>query len=199
MSINGAPVIAATVVAVDVGKNRAALLATDADRRRLLGPVEFAMTAPGLAAPVRIWDASGSGNPVGDPLTGHFHGVWAVAVGRLGERDVIVGGSSDDTVRIWDTGGNPLGNRLIGHTSRVNTVAVGRLGERDVIVSGGNDDTVRIWDSTWNPLGDPLIGHISSVSAVAVGRLGDRDVIVSGSQDNRFGSGTPSGTRSGHR
>jgi len=34
--------MAATVVAVDVGKKTAALLATDADRRRLLGPVDFA-------------------------------------------------------------------------------------------------------------------------------------------------------------
>ena len=49
MSINGAPVVAATVVAVDVGKNRAALSVTDADRCRLLGPVDFAMTAPALA------------------------------------------------------------------------------------------------------------------------------------------------------
>ena len=47
MSINGAPVMAATVVAVDVGKNTAALSVTDAERRRLFGPVDFAMTAPG--------------------------------------------------------------------------------------------------------------------------------------------------------
>ena len=50
MSINGAPVMAATVVAVDVGKNTAALSVTDADRRRLFGPVDFAMTAPAVAA-----------------------------------------------------------------------------------------------------------------------------------------------------
>ena len=50
MSINGAPVTAVTVVAVDVGKNRAALSVTDPDRRRLLGPVDFAMTAPALTA-----------------------------------------------------------------------------------------------------------------------------------------------------
>jgi transposase len=50
MSVNGVPVMAATVVAVDVGKNRAALLVTDAGRRRLFGPVDFAMTAVGVAA-----------------------------------------------------------------------------------------------------------------------------------------------------
>jgi hypothetical protein len=48
MSVNGAPVMAATVVAVDVGKNKAALAVTGADRHRLFGPAEFAMTAPAL-------------------------------------------------------------------------------------------------------------------------------------------------------
>ena len=38
MSINGAPVMAASVVAVDVGKNKAALSVTSADRHRLFGP-----------------------------------------------------------------------------------------------------------------------------------------------------------------
>ena len=50
MSINGAPVMAASVVAVDVGKNTAALSVTNAERRRLLGPVDFAMTAPAVTA-----------------------------------------------------------------------------------------------------------------------------------------------------
>jgi transposase len=52
MSINGAPVMAATVVAVDVGKNTAVLSVTDSARQRFLGPVEFAMTAPAVAAVV---------------------------------------------------------------------------------------------------------------------------------------------------
>jgi transposase len=50
MSINSAPMMAATVVAVDVGKNTAALSVTDAARRRLLGPINFAMTAVAVSA-----------------------------------------------------------------------------------------------------------------------------------------------------
>jgi hypothetical protein len=50
MSFNGAPVMAASVVAVDVGKNMAALSVTSPDRQRLFGPTDFAMTAPALAA-----------------------------------------------------------------------------------------------------------------------------------------------------
>ena len=84
MSINGAPVMAATVVAVDVGKNKAVLSVTDAARRRLLGPVEFAMTAPALAAVVeRVWAVlPGAAVRVGVEAAGHYHrpllgsGVW---------------------------------------------------------------------------------------------------------------------------
>ncbi len=53
MSINVASASSATVVvAVDVGKNTVALSVTDAERRRLFGPVDFAMTSPGLASVV---------------------------------------------------------------------------------------------------------------------------------------------------
>ena len=73
MSVNGAPVMAAAVVAVDVGKKTAAVSVTDAAWYRLLGPVEFAMTAPGLAVvlqrvcavlpdtPVRVGGGGGRG------------------------------------------------------------------------------------------------------------------------------------------
>jgi len=84
MSINGAPVMAATVVAVDVGKNKAALSVTDAARHRLLGPAEFAMTAPALAAVVeRVWAVlPDAAVKVGVEAAGHYHrpllgsGVW---------------------------------------------------------------------------------------------------------------------------
>jgi transposase len=85
MSINGAPVMAATVVAVDVGKNTAVLSVTDAARRRLFGPVEFAMTAPAVAAVVeRVCAVLLPAGPVkvGVEAAGHYHrpllgsGVW---------------------------------------------------------------------------------------------------------------------------
>jgi len=75
MSINGAPVMAASVVAVDVGKNRAALSATDADRRRLFGPVDFAMTAPAFAAVLERVCAvlPAAAVTVGIEAAGHYH------------------------------------------------------------------------------------------------------------------------------
>jgi transposase len=84
MSFNGAPVKAASVVAVDVGKKTAALSVTDAGRRRLLGPVDFAMTAPAVAAVLERVCAvlPAAAVKVGIEAAGHYHrpllaaGVW---------------------------------------------------------------------------------------------------------------------------
>jgi transposase len=84
MTFNGAPVKAASVVAVDVGKKIAALSVTDADRRRLLGPVDFAMTAPALTAVLERVCAvlPPAAVKVGVEAAGHYHqpllaaGVW---------------------------------------------------------------------------------------------------------------------------
>jgi transposase len=84
MSINGASVMAATVVAVDVGKNTAALSVTDEARRRLLGPINFAMTAAAVSAVVdRVCGVlPAAAVQVGVEAAGHYHrpllapGVW---------------------------------------------------------------------------------------------------------------------------
>jgi transposase len=76
--------MAASVVAVDVGKNTAALSITSADRQRLFGPVGFVMTAPALAAVLeRVWAVLPAGPvKVGVEAAGHYHrpllgsGVW---------------------------------------------------------------------------------------------------------------------------
>jgi len=65
------------VVAVDVGKTSVALSVTGVGRRRLLGPVEFAMTGPGLASVVGqicgVLPASTGAVKVGVEAAGHYH------------------------------------------------------------------------------------------------------------------------------
>jgi transposase len=74
VSVQVAPVV---VVAVDVGKTAAALSATDEGRRRLLGPVEFAMTRSALAEVVgRLRAVLPAGRVrvrVGVEAAGHYH------------------------------------------------------------------------------------------------------------------------------
>jgi WD40 repeat protein len=60
-----------------------------------------------------------------------------------GDRDVIVSGSDDQTVRVWDAvTGDPVGGPLAGHDGPVTSVAIGRAGNMDIIASGSDDRTV---------------------------------------------------------
>jgi transposase len=75
MSTSVALAPAAAVVAVDVGKTRAAVLVTDAERRRLLGPLEFVMTGTGVAEVIRKSRAvlPAGVTRVGVEAAGHYH------------------------------------------------------------------------------------------------------------------------------
>jgi transposase len=91
MSFNGAPVTVASVVAVDIGKNKAALSMTSADRHRLFGPAEFAMTAPAVTAVLEVFAVLPAGPvKVGVEAAGHYHrpllgsGVWPAGWEVLG-------------------------------------------------------------------------------------------------------------------
>ena len=130
---------------------------------------------------VRVWDAV-TGDPADGPLADIELSVNAVAVGRAGDRDIIVSGSDDGMVRVWDAvTGDALGSWLAGYDDGpVNAVAVGRAGDRDVIVSGSDDGPVQVWDAvTGDPAEGPLADVELRVRAVAIGRAGDRDIIVS--------------------
>jgi transposase len=78
VSVHAAPVTSSTVVvAVDVGKTSVALSVTDAQRHRLLGPVEFAMTRSALTATVGqvrgVLSCPHVPVKVGVEACGHYH------------------------------------------------------------------------------------------------------------------------------
>ena len=85
----------------------------------------------------------------------------AVAAAELDGRPVVISGSDDRTVRVWDLAtGAPVGGPFTGHGGWVRSVAAAELNGRPVVISGSVDRTVRVWDlATGAPVGDPFTGH----------------------------------------
>ncbi|MEW5855864.1 MAG: caspase family protein, partial [Cyanobacteriota bacterium] len=93
---------------------------------------------------------------------GHEGGVNSVAFSPDGQ--MIISGSGDKTVRLWNRQGNPIGQPFKGHQDSVRSVAFSPDGQ--MIVSGSGDKTVRLWDRQGNPIGQPFKGHQDSVISV---------------------------------
>ena len=71
----------------------------------------------------------------------------AVAAAELDGRPVVISGSDDRTVRVWDLAtGTAVGDPFTGHDGPVNAVAAAELDGRPVVISGSSDETVRVWD-----------------------------------------------------
>ncbi|MGD0068605.1 MAG: caspase family protein, partial [Streptosporangiaceae bacterium] len=146
-----------------------------------------------------IW-ASWRLEPPHRALTGHTGPVRTAAAAELDDRPVVISGSDDRTVRVWDLAtGTPVGNPFTGHTGPVRTAAAAELEGRPVVISGSDDCTVRVWDlATGTPVGNPFTGHTDVVNAVTATELEGRPVVISGSDDRTvrvwdLATGTPVG------
>ncbi|MGA1863653.1 MAG: hypothetical protein ACMUHX_01190, partial [bacterium] len=92
----------------------------------------------------------------------------------------IASGSSDNTVRLWDTSSGKEVKRFKGHSDSVSSVAFSPDGKN--IASGSRDNTVRLWDTSSGKEVKRFEGHSASVYSVAFSPDGKN--IASGSWDN---------------
>ncbi len=111
-------------------------------------------------------------------ITGHSHSFWSVAISPDGQ--TLVGGSNDDTIKIWNLTTGNLIRTLSGHSDNVLSVAISPDGQ--TLVSGSWDDTIKIWNLATGNLIRTLSGHSNWVYSVAISP--DGQTLVSGSEDN---------------
>jgi WD40 repeat protein len=110
--------------------------------------------------------------------------VASVAVAALADRPVVVSGSRDQTVRIWDPAvGLEVRTPLTGHRGPVTAVAAATVDGTPIVVSGSRDRTVRLWNLASGRLTAVLAGHRDAVTALAIATVDGRQVCVSGSED----------------
>lgn len=119
-----------------------------------------------------------------DTLTGHSDSINAVSISPNGK--IIVSGSEDNTIKLWDLNTGECLATLEGHEAGVRAVAISPDGQ--LLVSGSADNTIKLWQlpSVENePIcPDPiytLTGHSGDVKCLEISH--DGQILASGSQD----------------
>jgi WD40 repeat protein len=107
------------------------------------------------------------------------HQSWVVTVAFHPKQPVVVSGSLDDTIRVWNWETEKLTYTLAGHARGVNQVAIDPTGH--VLASCGDDAVIKLWDLTKGNLMHTLQGHLRDINSVAIGEKSP--LVASGSED----------------
>jgi F-box/WD-40 domain protein MET30 len=92
------------------------------------------------------------------------------------KKPILVSGSLDNTIRLWDIETATVTKTLFGHIEGVWGVACDKLR----LVSASHDRTIKVWNRENGKCTATLVGHQAAVSCIALGE----DKIISGSDDN---------------
>lgn len=120
--------------------------------------------------------------PASSPLhskEGHRNPITCVAFHP--SYGVIVSGSEDATIRVWDPESGEYEKAFKGHTNSVTGVCFNKTGQ--VLASCSADHTIKVWDFADNLCLKTLKGHEHSVSSVSFLPEPNNEKLVSASRD----------------
>ncbi|GGS49861.1 hypothetical protein GCM10010156_05700 [Planobispora rosea] len=129
----------------------------------------------------------GTGEQIGQAFKGHESSIQALDLGTVGDRQVILSGAEDRTIRRWDLStGEQIGEPLRGHTDHMRQVALADLNGRPVILSTSLDDTLRMWDFASDRGPERTVPLESASIALALSRVGGELVALCGDLDGNI-------------
>ncbi|MDQ7909902.1 hypothetical protein RB614_35935 [Phytohabitans sp. ZYX-F-186] len=146
----------------------------------------------------RDWTDTGGRDLLTEPLfgnvSGHRKAIPCLTLGVVGGRDVIVTGSLDGYVRVWDGESFDRIGEPLAAGSAVYDVWAGELLGRGVLLAACGDERLRMWDTqTLTPLAEPVAAHDRAVRGVGVAEVADGPVVVTTGLDAKVRTWRPDG------
>lgn len=121
-------------------------------------------------------------------LSAHTAPVNSIAIGPQGY--IVITGSDDKTIKLWNVKTGQLLHRFFGHTAEIYGIAISPDGKR--IISGGDDRTILAWnlpkktiaDRFYSYSGSPYSHRDGAIFSVAISP--DSQIVVSASADQKI-------------
>lgn len=110
-------------------------------------------------------------------LIGHSHIVNSLAISA--DAKLLVSGSRDQTIKVWQLETGELIRTLKGHRDSIHAIALSP--DEQIIASGSADQTIKLWHLQTGELLGTFTGHANTVTALAFTASGE--MLVSGSLD----------------
>lgn len=126
---------------------------------------------------VRVYEYKTGGLQLRGVLSGHQGGVWCMQV--VG--DILITGSTDRTIAVWNVRSMAKQLDLIGHASTIRSLKV----HDQYVISGSRDGVIRVWEWSTGRCVHCLLGHSGSIRCLDIYKdvRHNRSFVISGSYD----------------